>query len=242
MGLRLLLVLLLLASSASATDLGTRAKIRTAAYYLCAVDTNGTSLVPSAFVNDVINIRSHEVARDFHAVPAMDTIITDTLGTRLFELDEHFIAPRWCRRMYVDQLADPPDTGDVSLIYVQDESTFQLLGGLLGTKRDAFDYSKPRYYSVFNDHVMFYPSPAIEDTFVIAYYTSPTALTTDGASTDIEPEFRPYLRLLVAYDILLRMGDYERATQIMMLYNQALATHERDVAESRQDKYLMENK
>lgn len=235
----IVLVVLMVCGSAMAAPDSTRVQMRSAAMEFCGLDTTGTSLVTTAFLHRRINLRCVDVAKDFPAVSAQDTIVTDT-STRFYDLESDLLQPKWCRKFYVDQMADPPDTGDVSLVYVQDESTFQLLGGLLGTKRDPTDASKPRYWSAFNNQLSFYPFAGTVDTFVVAYYANANALTTDATVTTIDPEYRQYVILLVAHDICVRMGDYERAGYFGNMYERARLAHEANRQEQKQDKYLME--
>lgn len=233
--------ILLAASSAYAAPGSTLAQLRVAACDMAGVSSSGTSLIPLTFLNRRVQLRSIDVANDFPAVPTQDTIVTDET-TRFYDLDSVLLKPRWCRKMYVDNTADPPDTGDISLAYIDDESSFQLLGGLLGSKRDGLDPSKPRYWSVFNNAVSFYPSPGVVDTYVVAYYTTPANQSIDASVTSIDPEYRQYVILLVAHDICVRMGDYRRAGYFGNAYERSRALFERERDEARQDKYLMEAK
>lgn len=219
---RVLIVILLLAVSASAQVSGRRDSLRQYALDKCFLPTAGTDAATAAKLNRQLNLCIYEVSTDFPAVEKWDTVVfsmADQAGLLNADFDRIASVARI--------------VGDTTIkIYVPMspfvfDNAFDANLGFAGVKHNRGDSAQPRGYATFRGsdkgwRLFVYPREAkpadAADSFLVHYYAIGRQLDSDTAQTDIHPSYFDELLSLYAGRIQELRMNYAAADRFLAQY------------------------
>lgn len=219
---KLILFLLLCATSLLAETSPRRDSIRVAAFGQLGIPTAGTALVTTAQANRIINEAVEEVSTHFPAIEKFDTVVIypTTIGG---SLPSDFSTIRWAEMI----IAPGEDSAFIPMKYVLPDSLFDVRGGSTGASDATKKARAARYYHTHGNQLMIYAKfvGAEGDSVqvLVAYYAIDAALDADTATTDIAPGYRSALRDWICYRLELFRYHYEAATFYAVRYDKAKA-------------------
>lgn len=206
--IRLLLILIMLATSASAMSPRRDSMRAEVLNRMGLPPINGAGIINAGLVNSELNINQIEVCTHFPALEKRDSVIADGT-TEGYALNSDFHRIGWCYRMIGSQVRIPLDT-------LSEAELFAKRGGVAGSVPDPDDPEEPRYFFTVTKDLCFYPnySPSatgVEDTFLVRYFALAPVLTADTDTTVLSDEYRHYLVYLTVAKLEIIRGNFETA-------------------------------
>ena len=195
---KLLFILLLFVSVASAGYLDTNIKVRTEVFKLLALDTSGTSNLSTAIVDNFIYNAMDRVCEDVSAMERVRKIVS-VVGTRHYVIDSDtgydVINLRACLLINGDTI--------LPLTQIDIDAT----PSVVWEKVNTVGLDKPGYFYRWGDSIGFIPIPAdtfVTDTFLVFYNTTVTPGITSVSSIPID--YRQGVVYWAAYLSAVRLG------------------------------------
>ena len=219
---RLILFLILCATSLYAETSPRRDSIRIAAFGQLGIPTAGTALVTTTQANRVINEAVEEVSTHFPAIEKFDTVVVypSTIGGALAS---DFSSIRWAEMI----IAPGSDSAFIPMKYVLPDSLFDARDGSKGISDAGRQGRAGRYYHTHGSQLLMYAKWAGAEgdsvLVLVAYYAIDDALGAYTATTDIAPAYRSVLRDWICYRLEYLRFRYEAGNQYLARYEKAKA-------------------
>ncbi len=177
--------------------------------------STGNAKITLGVAKFAINSSVPEICRELPAVEKYDTVIMTSTGEGV-ALNADFLRIHSLKKMGKDSLRIP-------LIYVSEDSLFDLSGGMGGVLQKRGDASSPRYYFTFGRRLQTHPKEIAVDTFLVEYYANGHYMTNDADSTDIAREYRQLLIYKACQKCEIIMSNWTNVEGYGKLYEREVA-------------------
>jgi len=212
--LELILLILLMAVSASAVDLDSTRQVRVAAYRLLQMDTTGNNALSTGVMDQWANMAINKVNEDLGSY-RRTKLATMTDGSRLYVLDS-CIQVTQCLMVTNDSIW--------GLEYIDLDNIERGVPGIINKITTDF----PTHYYIWGDSIGFIPTPVRSDSFWVFY----THLIPEDSMRLLPYNHRYGVVLYTAYLAALDVG--KDPTLILSQYNEFISTRKPKAIEGKQ--------
>jgi hypothetical protein len=224
----IILLCLLLATTANADVSGRLDSLRTYLYEKLRIPSTGTDLIDSVTANRALNQAIQRVCHDFPAIEKFDTVAIDS-AVEGGDLNTDFLRIKSVHLLSGDSLR----YGLEPISPVDLPSFRPTIGEAVQDKGDPLD---PRYYYTFNNMLMVFPKWFRGDTaqYLVFYYALDSNMSADASVTQALPEYRPYILYDAAAKLSEVRGNYQEAMYWRGRYSEALQRPKARIEEGKQ--------